>query len=76
MKQKLLDQVKFDENGLIPAILQDAFTGRVLMLAYMNHASLEKTSPPGIAGFIAAAGRHCGRRVQPLKLSIRAGSSI
>ena len=28
--------VKFDEKGLIPAIVQDAKTGAVLMLAYMN----------------------------------------
>lgn len=34
---------KFDEKGLIPAIAQDAASGEVLMLAYMNRESLEKT---------------------------------
>ncbi|WP_164214556.1 bifunctional phosphoribosyl-AMP cyclohydrolase/phosphoribosyl-ATP diphosphatase HisIE [Virgibacillus sp. YIM 98842] len=35
--------LKFDENGLIPAIIQDAQTKEVLTLAYMNEASLKKT---------------------------------
>ena len=35
--------IKFDEKGLIPAIAQDAKTGDVLMVAYMNRESLEKT---------------------------------
>jgi phosphoribosyl-ATP pyrophosphohydrolase/phosphoribosyl-AMP cyclohydrolase len=38
-----LANVKFDENGLLPAIVQDARTGRVLTLAYMNAESLERT---------------------------------
>ena len=37
------DKLKFDANGLIPAIIQDHQTGRVLMMAWMNRASLEKT---------------------------------
>ena len=37
------DQLKFDANGLIPAIIQEHKTGRVLMMAWMNRASLEKT---------------------------------
>lgn len=36
-----LNAIKFDENGLIPAIVQDYYTGRVLTLAYMNRESLE-----------------------------------
>ena len=35
-----IKDLKFDENGLIPAIVQDARTRRVLMLAYMNEESL------------------------------------
>ncbi len=31
-----IDTLSFDENGLIPAIVQDDRTGNVLMLAYMN----------------------------------------
>ena len=36
-----LDTLKFDDRGLIPAIVQDAKTGKVLTLAYMNRESLE-----------------------------------
>ncbi len=40
---KLLDEVKFDSNGLIPAIAQDDATGDILMMAWMNKESLEET---------------------------------
>ena len=36
-----IEQLKFDENGLIPAIVVDAVTKRVLTLAYMNKESLQ-----------------------------------
>jgi phosphoribosyl-AMP cyclohydrolase len=45
------DQLKFDANGLIPAIIQDQKTGRVLMMAWMNRASLEKTVATGKTHF-------------------------
>jgi phosphoribosyl-AMP cyclohydrolase / phosphoribosyl-ATP pyrophosphohydrolase len=38
-----LEAVKFDEKGLIPAIVQDFFTKEVLTLAYMNELSLKKS---------------------------------
>lgn len=38
-----IDQLKFDQNGLIPAIVQDVATGQVLMMAWMNRQSLEET---------------------------------
>ncbi|MBO6159607.1 MAG: bifunctional phosphoribosyl-AMP cyclohydrolase/phosphoribosyl-ATP diphosphatase HisIE [Firmicutes bacterium] len=41
------DQLKFDENGLIPAIVQDFYTDKVLTLAYMNRESLEITLKEG-----------------------------
>lgn len=40
---KLLDDVKYDPNGLIPAIAQDDATGDILMMAWMNRESLEET---------------------------------
>ena len=46
-----LEQVRFDENGLIPAVVQDALSGEVLMLAYMNRESLEKTVATGETHF-------------------------
>ena len=42
-----LDQVRFDDRGLIPAIIQDAESGDVLTLAYMNRESLSKTLEKG-----------------------------
>ena len=39
--------IKFDSHGLIPAIVQDARTNEVLMLAYMNAASLQRTRDTG-----------------------------
>ena len=43
--------LRWDAQGLIPAIVQEATTGRVLMLAYMNQASLERTLDSGEAWF-------------------------
>ena len=36
-----INELKFDEKGLIPAIVVDSLTGKVLTLAYMNRESLE-----------------------------------
>ena len=42
-----LDQIRYDERGLVPAIAQDRATGRVLMLAWMNEATLRSTLERG-----------------------------
>jgi len=47
----MTDDVKFDSNGLIPAIVQDADTNEVLMLAYMNSESLRLTQETGETWF-------------------------
>ncbi len=43
----ILDSVKFDDIGLVSAIAQDALTGEVLMLAYMNRQTLAETLETG-----------------------------
>ncbi len=43
----LIEQLKFDDNGLIPAITQDADNGEVLMMAYMNAEAVEQTLQTG-----------------------------
>jgi phosphoribosyl-AMP cyclohydrolase len=48
---KMLKDIKFNKDGLIPAIAQDADTGEVLMLAYMNEESLRRTLASGQAWF-------------------------
>ena len=45
------DELKFNKDGLIPAIIQEQSTGRVLMMAWMNRAALEKTIATGTTYF-------------------------
>jgi phosphoribosyl-ATP pyrophosphohydrolase/phosphoribosyl-AMP cyclohydrolase len=45
------DDLKFDDKGQIPAIIQDWKTNEVLMMAYMNEASLKKTVQSGLTWF-------------------------
>lgn len=47
----MIENVKFDERGLVPAIAQDVKTGAVLMLAYMNEESLKLTLETGYATY-------------------------
>lgn len=51
MNDSFMNAVKFDERGLVPAVVQDAATGDVLMLAYMNSESLAKSVETGEAWF-------------------------
>jgi len=46
-----LDNVRWDENGLVPAIAQEALTDKVLTLAWMNRESLAKTVATGEAHY-------------------------
>jgi phosphoribosyl-ATP pyrophosphohydrolase len=46
-----IDELKFDENGLIPAIVVDAENGKVLTLAYMNRESLQISMEKGLTCF-------------------------
>jgi phosphoribosyl-AMP cyclohydrolase len=44
-----LDALKWDEQGMIPVIAQDAVSGRVLMFAFMNRQALQETVASGSA---------------------------
>ena len=46
-----LDQIKYDANGLVPAVVQDVEDGQVLMVAYMNKDSLRRTLTEGLTCF-------------------------
>ncbi|HMX15235.1 MAG TPA: phosphoribosyl-AMP cyclohydrolase [Rhodocyclaceae bacterium] len=48
---KWLNQVKWDDQGLVPAISQDSATGEILMVAWMNREALELTVKEGRAIF-------------------------
>jgi len=45
------ENLKFDDKGLIPAVIQDWKTSEVLMVAYMNAASLKKTVESGLTWY-------------------------
>jgi phosphoribosyl-AMP cyclohydrolase len=44
---KVMEKIKFDDKGLIPAIIQDEVSGEVLTLCYMNKDALKKTLDEG-----------------------------
>ncbi|MEY3971622.1 MAG: hypothetical protein RLY84_15 [Actinomycetota bacterium] len=46
-----LDSLRFDSSGLIPCVIQDAVTGKVLMLGYANKETLEETISGGLMVF-------------------------
>jgi phosphoribosyl-AMP cyclohydrolase / phosphoribosyl-ATP pyrophosphohydrolase len=46
-----LDEVRFDSSGLVPVVAQDASTGELLMLAYVNRQALERTAASGQAHY-------------------------
>jgi phosphoribosyl-ATP pyrophosphohydrolase/phosphoribosyl-AMP cyclohydrolase len=48
---ELLKNLKFDDRGLIPAIVQDVNSGDVLMMGYMNRESIERTLSSGEVWF-------------------------
>lgn len=47
----IINNIKYNEQGLVPAIIQDANSCEVLMMAYMNRESLRKTIETGITHF-------------------------
>lgn len=47
----MIDTIKFDDRGLVPAIIQDSRSGQVLMMAYMNREALQKTLVTGQTWF-------------------------
>jgi phosphoribosyl-AMP cyclohydrolase len=46
-----LDELKYDQNGLLPAVIQDSRTGAVLMVGYMDREALRRTLESGKAWF-------------------------
>ena len=57
-----LDTLKWDEQGLIPAIAQDAATGRVVMFAWMNREALRETVTSGRAVYWSRSRRRLWRK--------------
>ena len=70
-----IDELKFTADGLIPAIAQDAASGEVLMLAWMNRQALEQTIAQGLAHYYSRSrrklwlkGEESGHRQQVLEI--------
>lgn len=57
-----LDQVSFDAQGLLPAIAQDADTGTILMVAWMNAESLAETAATGHAVYWSRSRKRLWRK--------------
>lgn len=57
-----LSAIRYDERGLVPAIAQDAQTGAVLMLAYMNAESLRATLESGYATYFSRSRQQLWRK--------------
>ncbi len=49
--EEILSQIRYDDRGLVPAIVQDEKSGQVLMLAYMNEEALRLTLTTGRTWF-------------------------
>ena len=50
-QQARLGDIEFDDRGLVPAIVQDADTNEILMMAWMNEESLQRTLEQGTTWF-------------------------
>lgn len=62
MQRAALDELRFDDRGLIPAIVQDAENGDVLMMAWMSRESLERTLEEGRTVFWSRSRRELWRK--------------
>ena len=57
-----IKNISFNEKGLVPAIVQDARSGEILMMAYMNQESLQKTIETARPGSSPEADRSSGTK--------------
>ena len=72
-----LDQIRFDAQGLVTAVAQDAASQRVLMVAFMNRQALEETAQTGWATYFSRSrqrlwrkGEESGHRQRVLELRL------
>jgi len=64
----VIKDIKFNEKGLIPAIVQDADTGEVLMLGYMNEEALRRTLSSGEAWFYSRSRQELWHKGETIKV--------
>jgi phosphoribosyl-AMP cyclohydrolase len=78
-----LDEIKWDEKGLVPAIAQEASSGKVLMVAWMNREALKLTAEEGYAIYWTRSrqklwrkGEESGNRQKVLELRTDCDSDV
>ena len=59
-----MDEIRFDKDGLVPCVMQDAGTGEVLTLAYMNEEALARTRETGEMHFWSRSRQELWRKGQ------------
>ena len=69
-----INDLKFDEKGLIPAVVQDYFSKQVLTVAYMNRESLEISIKEGRTCFFSRSRQHRGQQGVLLPGGFRQGN--
>jgi phosphoribosyl-ATP pyrophosphohydrolase/phosphoribosyl-AMP cyclohydrolase len=78
MADTIIQNVKFDERGLIPAILQDAATSEIVALCYMDSASLANTLKTGQTDFLTdndgQTGKGAAHRLLDVRVNTDGGS--
>jgi phosphoribosyl-AMP cyclohydrolase len=62
MTQRWLSEINWSQDGLVPAIAQEAGTGRVLMVAWMNREALKETAESGNAVYWSRSRRRLWRK--------------
>lgn len=62
MSQNWLDAVQWNEDGLVPAVAQDAESGKILMVAWMNREALEATAATGKVVYWSRSRRRLWRK--------------
>lgn len=78
-----LDEIKWDEKGLVPAIAQEASSGKVLMVAWMNRDSLKLTAEEGYATYWSRSrqklwkkGEESGHRQKVIELRLDCDADV
>lgn len=71
-----IEQLKFDEKGLIPVVVQDAETNVVVMVAYMNEEALEETLKTGYMHYFSRSRPEAVEEGRKLRTCPAAGRNV
>lgn len=60
----MIDKIDWSKTDLIPAIVQDSSSNKVLMLAYMNKEAIALTCKTNLAHYYSRSRKKCGKKVK------------